>query len=76
MDQLVVLLHVSPLLLEDALVDLEDLVRLTAELELLELEGGFDQHEDWHLGLEREPISRQVVAVDGLLELADLLGAE
>ena len=76
MDQLVVLLHVCPLLLEDALVDLEDLVWLTAELELLELEGGFNQHKDWHLGLEREPISRQVVAVDGLFELADLLGAE
>ena len=76
MDQLVVLLHVGPLLLDDALVDLEYLVWLTAELELLELEGGFYQHEDWHLGFEREPISRQVVAVDGLLELADLLGAE
>ena len=76
MDQLVVLLHVGPLLLKDALVDLEYLVWLAAELELLELEGGFDQHEDWHLGLEREPISRQVVAVDGLLELTNLLGAK
>ena len=70
------LLQVGPLLLEDALVDLEDFIWLAAELELPELEGSFDEHENRHPGLEREPISRQVVAVDSLFKFADLLGTE
>ena len=45
------LLQIESLLLEHALVNLEDLIGLSAELELLELESGLDKHEDGDLGL-------------------------
>ena len=50
-DQLIVLLQIESLLLEHALVNLEDFIGLSAELELLELESGLDKHEDGDLGL-------------------------
>ena len=50
-DQLIVLLQIESLLFEHALVNLEDFIGLSAELELLELESGLDKHEDGDLGL-------------------------
>lgn len=76
LDDRVVLLDLQPLLLEHALVNIKDFSGLPAELQLLELESGLDEHEDGHFGFERKPVPRQVVPVDSLFKLPDLLRAE
>jgi len=62
-----------PLLLNYLLVDFEDLLRLLAEAQGLELESGLHEHEHGDFGFERESVPRQVVPVNCLFKLADLL---
>ena len=67
------LLEILSLFLEDLLVDLEDRVGLLAKLKVLELKSGLDKHEHGHVRFKREPISGQIVPIDGLFKLSDLL---
>ena len=61
------LLDLQPLHLEDTLVDFEDFVRLSAELELSELESGLHEHKYRHFGFQGEPVPRQIVTIYRLL---------
>ena len=63
-------------LLNHPLVDLENLVGLAPKLERSEAESGLNEHKDRDFGFKREPVSRQVIPVNGLLKLPDLLRAE
>ena len=63
-------------LLYDPLVDLENLVGLAPKLERSEAKSGLHEHKDRDFSFKREPISRQVIPVNGLLKLPDLLRAE
>ena len=49
---------------------------MAPKLERSEAKSGLNEHKDRNFGLEREPISRQVIPVNGLFKLPDLLRAE
>lgn len=74
--KLIVLFHLLPFLLNYLLIYLENFVRLPSKLQRLELESGFNEHKDRHLGFQGESISWQIISVDCLLKFTDLLRAK
>ena len=69
----IVLSEGCTLQLHDLFIDLEHFVRLSAEPEVLETEGGLDEHEDGHFRFQGEHVSWEVISRYSLLKLTDLL---